>query len=67
MHFQWNRYYLDNEEEDSEPLSYQFELNGFQTKQLIKNLGSTLIWMQLIIVSYVVYPVIYLLGKRIKM
>ena len=51
----------ENEESDS-ALNQYFEENGFSTKVLIKNLGSTFVYMVIYSVILLMIPVLKLLG-----
>jgi hypothetical protein len=46
-----------------EPLNIYFEENGFTTKILLKNLGSTTLYIAILILSFILIPILYCLGK----
>lgn len=50
------------EDDTEEPLNMYFEENGFQSKALIKNLGSTFVYLSLYIVLLCFLALIKLLG-----
>jgi hypothetical protein len=50
-----------------QPLNMYFEENGFQSKALIKNLGSTFIYLLLYLVTLCCLPLIKFLGRLIPL
>jgi hypothetical protein len=54
----------ENEESDS-ALNQYFEENGFSTKVLIKNLGSTFVYMVIYILILLIIPILKILGRRV--
>jgi hypothetical protein len=54
----------ENEESDS-ALNHYFEENGFSTKVLIKNLGSTFVYMLIYILILLIIPILKILGRRV--
>ena len=46
-----------------EPLNIYFEENGFTTKILLKNLGSTTLYIAILILSFILIPILQCLGK----
>jgi hypothetical protein len=49
------------EDYEDTALNEYFDMSGFGTKQLIKNLGSTLIYMAFITVSFLLIPLFQLI------
>jgi hypothetical protein len=49
------------DDHDDSPLNEYFDLFGFGTKQFIKNLGSTLIYMAFITGSFLLVPLFLIL------
>ncbi len=49
------------------PLNIFFEENGFQSKALIKNLGSTFIYLVLYLLTIALLPLLAWLGRNIPM
>lgn len=46
-----------------EPLNIYFNENGFATKILLKNLGSTTLYLAILLLSFALIPLLYCLGK----
>jgi len=46
-----------------EPLNIYFNENGFATKILLKNLGSTSLYLAILLMSFVMIPILHCLGK----
>jgi hypothetical protein len=46
-----------------EPLNIYFNENGFATKILLKNLGSTTLYLAILLMSFVLIPILYCMGK----
>ena len=46
-----------------EPLNIYFNENGFATKILLKNLGSTTLYLAILLLSLALIPLLYCLGK----
>ena len=46
-----------------EPLNIYFNENGFATKILLKNLGSTSLYLAILLLSFALIPLLYCLGK----
>jgi hypothetical protein len=46
-----------------EPLSLYFYENGFTTKILLKNLGSTTLYIAILLLSFILIPILHCLGK----
>jgi hypothetical protein len=54
----------DNEEEDEDtPLNEYFDENGFSSKQLIKNLGSTFVYFVILAAILILIPLLSLCSK----
>ena len=51
------------EDETEEPINMFFDENGFQSKALIKNLGSTFVYLGLYLVLLCLLPLIKLMGR----
>ena len=46
-----------------EPLNIYFNENGFATKILLKNLGSTSLYLAVLLMTFVLIPILHCLGK----
>jgi hypothetical protein len=58
----------EGEEDDTEePLNMYFEENGFQSKALIKNLGSTFVYLGLYIVLLCFLPLVRLMSREFNL
>ncbi len=55
------------EDEMDEPLNDFFDENGFSSKTLIKNLGSTFVYLAIYLVAMLLILVFKILGKRFAM
>jgi hypothetical protein len=55
------------EDNTEEPLNIYFEENGFQSKALIKNLGSTFVYLGLYIILLCMLPLIKLLSRSLPL
>jgi hypothetical protein len=53
------------EEEEEHGLNGYFEENGYESKILVMNLGSTLIFLMIQLGLYAIYPIINLVSKAI--
>jgi hypothetical protein len=49
--------------QDEQPLNPFFQENGFSSKVLIKNLGSTFVYIIILLAILLSLPILYLLGK----
>jgi hypothetical protein len=56
----------EDDEENNEALNQYFDENGFSTKVLIKNLGSTFVYMVIYCLILLMIPILRILGKRIS-
>jgi len=58
---------LDEEDDDDKPLNIYFDENGFGSKLLIKNLGSTFVYLVLYTFFLAVLSILKLIGKFIPL
>jgi len=57
----------DEEDKDGDnALNQYFDENGFSTKVLIKNLGSTFVYMVIYCIILLMIPILKILGTKIK-
>jgi hypothetical protein len=55
------------EDETEEPLNMYFEENGFQSKALIKNLGSTFVYLGIYIILLCFLPLVRLMSRELNL
>jgi hypothetical protein len=62
----WLTKYLVEDDENDCAINYYFDISGFQSKKLVKNLGSTFVYLALLILSLVILAILKALAMLLR-